>query len=140
MKTDLEKANELQTYYKRIAEEQRARCLAIEREINLAKHTHDFEIEKVRNEANQIKNSLEDRLEFERNEAARQLSQITVEKQQEVNEMFTDNTHLAHRLNEAENRNEEHEKQKIAITKERDNYLEKLAEAKRDSCFNLSQT
>jgi hypothetical protein len=54
--------------------------------------------------------------------------------------MFTDNTHLAHRLAEADNRNEEHEKQKQALTKERDNYLEKLAETKRDASFNLSKT
>ena len=54
--------------------------------------------------------------------------------------MFTDNTHLAHRLAEAQNRNEELERQKLATCKERDNYLEKLAEAKRDHSFTLSKT
>jgi len=48
LRGELEKANELQGYYKRIAEDQRARCLAVERELALAQHTHDFELERAK--------------------------------------------------------------------------------------------
>ena len=52
--------------------------------------------------------------------------------------MFTDNKHLAQRLSEAEEKSREFEKQVITVSRERDDYLEKLAEAKRDHSFKLS--
>lgn len=53
--------------------------------------------------------------------------------------MFTDNKHLAQRLSEAEESAKQFEKKNIDVTRERDDYLEKLAALKRDHSFALSK-
>ena len=41
----LSESLELQGYYQKMAEDYRAKFLAMEREYNMLKHTHDFDIE-----------------------------------------------------------------------------------------------
>lgn len=53
--------------------------------------------------------------------------------------MFTDNKHLAQRLSEAEDKAKQFEKSNITVSRERDDYLEKLAATKRDHSFTLSK-
>lgn len=44
----LNEALELQGYYKKMAEEYRGKYLALEREFEFLKHTHDFDLESVK--------------------------------------------------------------------------------------------
>ena len=55
----------------------------------------DFEVEKARSELSMGKSHLEERMVFEKAESDRRMNALNIEKNQELNEMFTDNKHLA---------------------------------------------
>ena len=47
LKSKLGESRELQGYYQRMAEDYRAKYLSLEREFNMLKHTHEYDIEKL---------------------------------------------------------------------------------------------
>jgi len=47
MQTKLSESLELQGYYQKMAEDYRAKYLALEREHTMLKHTHDYDIERL---------------------------------------------------------------------------------------------
>ena len=58
-------ADEVANYYKRMAEDYRAKFLAMEREFNYLKNTHELDIEKKDQEQAQLVQQMNDKLQFE---------------------------------------------------------------------------
>ena len=82
MQAKLNEALELQGYYQKMAEDYRAKFLALDREHQMLKHTHELDIENLQQEHKKKSNQVADRHQFEQLEATRKMEQATNERDQ----------------------------------------------------------
>ncbi len=65
----LSESLELQGYYQKMAEEYRAKFLAMERDYNMLKHTHEYDLETIKSEHLKIEKQLGERIAYEKEDA-----------------------------------------------------------------------
>ena len=63
-----------------MAEDYRCKYLALEREFNYLKHTHEYDLEKVRQDHMNIEGQLSERITFEQGESQRKFKQANTER------------------------------------------------------------
>lgn len=74
-------SNELQAYYQKMADDYRNKYLALEKQFTVLEQIQDYEAQKQRQETKRVEDQLFERLAFEKDEAARRLSQVMMEKE-----------------------------------------------------------
>lgn len=80
LQSKLSESLELQGYYQKMAEEYRAKFLAMEQDFNMLKHTHEYDIETIKAEHLKIEKQLNERIHFEKEDAQRRFEQAVAER------------------------------------------------------------
>ena len=81
-----------------MAEEYRSKYLALEREFNYLKHTHEYDLEKVQQDLVNKQEQLTERIQFHEAEAQAKLDQAMAEKDEQIGNLIDDNRNLINRL------------------------------------------
>ena len=77
-----------------MAEEYRAKFLAMEQDFNMLKHTHEYDIETIKAEHLKIEKQLNERIHFEKEDAQRRFEQAVAERDTQVDHLIEDNKML----------------------------------------------
>ena len=78
--TKLAEAVELQGYYQQMAEDYRAKYANLEREFNYLKHTHEYDLQKLRQDRMNVEGQLTERIMFEQSEVQGRMQKEMQEK------------------------------------------------------------
>ena len=139
LQAKLSEALELQGYYQKMAEDYRAKYLALDREHQMLKHTHELDIENIKQEHKKKTDQVADRLQFEQLEATRKIEQATNERDQQIDNLIEDSKLLQSRLIEADRDHAKLREQIKQLANENRRQLEDIAAIKSEKEEEASQ-
>ena len=85
-----------------MAEDYRAKYANLEREFNYLKHTHEYDLEKVRQDHMNVEGQLNERIKFEQTEAQARMQKTIQEKDEQIDNLIDDNRKLIAKFKEAD--------------------------------------
>ena len=85
-----------------MAEDYRAKYANLEREFNYLKHTHEYDLQKLKQDRMNVEGQLTERIMFEQSEVQGRMQKESKEKDEQIEQLIGDNRKLILKVKEGE--------------------------------------